>query len=36
MPTVWASLPMQAPTTVSRRRKLLLTAALTSLGVSSG
>ncbi len=36
MPTVWASVPMQAPTTVSRRRSERLTAALTSLGVSSG
>ena len=36
MPTVWASVPMQAPTTTSLRRSRRLIAALTSLGVSSG
>ena len=36
MPTVCASVPMQAPTTTIRRRSERLMAALASLGVSSG
>ena len=36
MPTVWASVPMQPPTTTSRRRRVRLIAALASFGVSSG
>jgi hypothetical protein len=36
MPTVCASVPMQAPTTLSRRRSPRLTAAFTSLADSSG
>ena len=36
MPTVCASVPMQPPTTTRRRRSVRFTAALTSLGVSSG
>ena len=36
MPTVWASVPMQPPTTTRRRRIDRLIAALASLGVSSG
>ena len=36
MPTVCASVPMHAPTTVSRRRSERLIAALASLGESSG
>ena len=36
MPTVWASLPMQAPTTTSLRRSSLRIAALVSFGDSSG
>src|ERR1035438_9383691 len=35
MPTVWASVPMQAPTTTSLRRSRPLMAALTSLALSS-
>ena len=36
MPTVCASVPMHPPITTSRRRRVCLTAALTSFGVSSG
>ncbi len=36
MPTVWASVPMHAPTTTSLRCRLSRTAALASLGLSSG
>ncbi len=36
MPTVCASVPMQAPTTLSRRRSRRLIAAFTSFALSSG
>ena len=36
MPTVCASVPMQAPTTTSRRRSVLRMARLASFGDSSG
>jgi hypothetical protein len=36
MPTVCASVPMQAPMTTSLRRNVFLIALLTSLAVSSG
>ncbi len=36
MPTVWASVPMQAPTTTSLRFSRVRIAWLTSAGVSSG
>ena len=36
MPTVWASVPMQAPTTTSLRRRRFLISVLISFEVSSG